>query len=114
MRKFIILFLLNIVLVDSQEFGIRSSWSPHCNPTLKLYDKQTTYWYKTDSKALHEIEKRIKYEDRYLLLYRESVGRTVYLYAGVELLQREGNATQLLIRRLKDYVEHEDKRRNII
>lgn len=105
MRLFILLLVICFGKVVA-EFGIKSSWSPHCNPTLKLYDNQSTTWYNSDSKALFEIEKRIKYEDRYLLLYREKMGYPIYLYAGVELIQREGNSSQLLIHQLPDYMDY--------
>lgn len=100
-----LIFLALLTLTQSDEWGIISSWTPECNPSLRLYRGSEKVWFNSSNEATHYVE-HYGYEDStYLLLLREAEGKTEWLHAKIEIISRMSNETQLMIRGLPEYFD---------
>ncbi len=101
----ICLALLSLTHVQSQEWGVIGSWTPDCNPSLKLYGGSEKIWFDSRDKAAYYV-KQYGYDDStYLLLYREGKGETEWLHAKMDIIFRRGNETQIMIKGLPEYFD---------
>jgi hypothetical protein len=98
-----ILLLTLAIPTQQKEWGVRSSYTPSCNPYLRLYDGMPKYWFESREQAIYYVEKEGNIESTHLLLYRESEGNTEWLLAKIDIIERKYNETQISIKGLYEY-----------
>lgn len=98
-----VLLLFHLPKAFSMEWGVKGSWTPACNPSLKLYSDTPTIWFDNHDKATYYVQEYGSPSSTYLLLIRKDLISPTYLLAKIDILSIVGNSTQMAIRGFPEY-----------